>query len=523
MSSNEDFIDKTDFDIENYNIEELISILGLSEEIPLTNEKIVTTVSKLKERFTDNKNLNNEQQEHFISFFDEIQQKLLSNKKIETVNDIFDEKLEKKMTIDDYHTRDRVPRVNKMLPNNVIAEQRIVGLENINPMPFEAFAKDYKNPLLRNTSKRLVTIDSSFRTIMSDTTVFCPNQELNFATNTKLETSTNFTVNLVPPIKNVMEIAFDSAYIPHTWYNFASDYGTNTFFESKEQTDASGNKVYEYPIKRSIKEGNYVDGATLVEEINKKSVYFNFTFDSIQNKITITNNSSTERRKIIWYSFQIPFCSTTGYGGKVDYNLGWLLGFREKEYIVEPSGNIVAESIIDLIGTTYLYILLDDFNNNRPNQDLVSFTNNVQSFNMPSYYVRTTMKPGEECNVEPDPPKNNCGKKSANRDLSSNLTSAQRYTINQIRLAMAGKRPDRYESPNSSDVFRKIQLNLPSVGRGVGTSVVNVTHDYTKRFYFGPVSLRKLKVRLVNDKGIPLNLNGRDWSFSFYVKTIYQT
>ena len=70
--------------------------MGLSEEIPLTNEKIVTTVSKLKERFTDNKNLNNEQQEHFISFFDEIQQKLLSNKKIETVNDIFDEKLKNK-------------------------------------------------------------------------------------------------------------------------------------------------------------------------------------------------------------------------------------------------------------------------------------------------------------------------------------------------------------------------------------------------------------------------------------------
>ena len=40
MSSKE-FIDKTDFDIENYNIEELINILGLSQEIPLTNEKIV--------------------------------------------------------------------------------------------------------------------------------------------------------------------------------------------------------------------------------------------------------------------------------------------------------------------------------------------------------------------------------------------------------------------------------------------------------------------------------------------------
>ena len=46
--SGKEFIDKTDFDIENYNIEELINILGLGQEIPLTNEKIVTTVSMIK-------------------------------------------------------------------------------------------------------------------------------------------------------------------------------------------------------------------------------------------------------------------------------------------------------------------------------------------------------------------------------------------------------------------------------------------------------------------------------------------
>ena len=40
-----------DFDIENYSIEELINILGLGSEIPLTNEKIVTTVEKIKKQF----------------------------------------------------------------------------------------------------------------------------------------------------------------------------------------------------------------------------------------------------------------------------------------------------------------------------------------------------------------------------------------------------------------------------------------------------------------------------------------
>ena len=80
MSSKE-FIDKTDFDIENYNIEELINILGLSQEIPLTNEKIVTTISQFKNRFNSNDKLVNQQKKHFTSFFDEIQRKLLNYKK----------------------------------------------------------------------------------------------------------------------------------------------------------------------------------------------------------------------------------------------------------------------------------------------------------------------------------------------------------------------------------------------------------------------------------------------------------
>lgn len=520
MSSKE-FIDKTDFDIENYNIEELINILGLSQEIPLTNEKIVTTISQFKNRFNSNDKLVNQQKKHFTSFFDEIQRKLLNYKKNETVNDIFDEKVNAKITYQPDKVNDRNPRKNMMLPKDIIAEQRITGLENANQLPFESFSTDYKNPLQRNIIKRLVTIDSAFRSIPTETSVACPGEEKTISsTNKRLETSTNFTVNLVPPLKNVMEIAFDSAYIPHTWWTFAGDYGTDFFLESEEKT-INGTINFEFPIKRVIKSGNYPDGNTISQELNNKSSYFDFSYDAVQDKITVRNQSS-QTRKIIWYTQQVPFCSTTGFGGKLDYNLGWLLGFRNKEYILKPNQFITGESILDLVGTTYVYILLDDFNNNKPNQDLVSFTNNVQNFNMPSYYVRTTMKPGEECLVEPDPPRNNCGKKYANKDLSSNLTSAQRYTIDQIRLAMAGKKADRYNSPNSSDVFRKIQLNLPPSGRGMGTSVVNVTHDYTKRAYFGPITLRKLKIKLVNDKGIPLNLNGRDWSFSFYVKSIYQ-
>ena len=43
----------TDFDILNYSTEELINIIGLGGELPLTNEKIVERIAELKKQFED--------------------------------------------------------------------------------------------------------------------------------------------------------------------------------------------------------------------------------------------------------------------------------------------------------------------------------------------------------------------------------------------------------------------------------------------------------------------------------------
>ena len=50
----------------------------------------------------------------------------------------------------------------------------------------------------------------------------------------------------------------------------------------------------------------------------------------------------------------------------------------------------------------------------------------------------------------------------------------------------------------------------------------NENPEYTKRIYFGPVKLRKFKIRLLNDKGFEVHLNDHDWSFSIYVTQLYQ-
>ena len=114
-----------------------------------------------------------------------------------------------------------------------------------------------------------------------------------------------------------------------------------------------------------------------------------------------------------------------------------------------------------------------------------------------------------------------CSSKPVNYDLSRNLTQKQLYTVDQLKLAMTGKPADRYTSPNSTDILHKVPVNRP-INDFYGTmSYTNPEPDLTKRFYFGPVNLSSFRIRLLNDKGLLLNLNNMDWSFSLRVTQLY--
>ena len=86
---------------------------------------------------------------------------------------------------------------------------------------------------------------------------------------------------------------------------------------------------------------------------------------------------------------------------------------------------------------------------------------------------------------------------------------------------MTGKPADRYNSPNSTDILHKVPVDRP-IDDFYGTmSYTNPEPDLTKRFYFGPVNLSSFRIRLLNDKGLLLNLNNMDWSFSLRVTQLY--
>ena len=106
--------------------------------------------------------------------------------------------------------------------------------------------------------------------------------------------------------------------------------------------------------------------------------------------------------------------------------------------------------------------------------------------------------------------------------LSSNLTQKQIFTVEQIKLAMRSEEINTYKAPASSDVLARITIPIDKNNKYGQKIFQNINLEYTKRSYFGPVSLSKFRIQLLNDRGYIVNLNNMDWSFSLLVKQQYQ-
>ena len=496
--------DMTDFDVDNYQSEELLAIMGVIDEIKLTKADIVTITQKFIDKYDD--------KPVFKKFFFDVRKKLLSDKDGLQKESLFYDGVGAKKT-DDTLVGDRYSGKIKHMDDrqNVIAELRTPSAYSHQ----QFYTQGTTNPTKIQFITRTINFDSAYRTILDPSSVSCPSVGPN--SNKKLQSSTNYTINLNQPLKKSMEISLISAELPYSWWVFNAEYGTNYFCTDREDG-----------VPKIIPEGNYKTPADIVTALNAIDPSLNlvFSYDPLKHKISVKNNNLFNI-KIQWYrpSASISLCvEGGGVGQKIDYNLGYLLGFRLTEYIIQPTQSATGEALLDLLGPRYFLLSIDDFQNSKPNQDLVTITSNKANFNLPSYYNRQTMHMSldDPCLPQWNLPEQGCRATPINRDLSSNLTAAQRYTVDQLKLAMSGKPADRYTSPASTDVLQRIPIpNGPITN--FGTFIFNNPRpDLTKRIYFGPVNLSAFRVRLLNDKGYIVNLNNMDWSFSLQVKMLYQ-
>jgi len=207
---------------------------------------------------------------------------------------------------------------------------------------------------------------------------------------------------------------------------------------------------------------------------------------------------------------------------KINSTLGWILGFRGQ---VDSAGNviysynledapIISESIIDTYGTKYFLLVIDDFNQNHLNKGLVSITNLNNTLSLPDYYNTDLSFNVAQCMED----------KTAPIVVSQprRITQAQIYSLNEIINNRKTNSSTTTSAPTTTDVLAIIPIKKEGLLTGQQFIEYGSTLQLNMRTYFGPVDIDRLKVRLVDDKGYTVNLNGGDWSFSLISENLYQ-
>jgi hypothetical protein len=401
-----------------------------------------------------------------------------------------------------------------------------LGISNNYQLPV---AQGQLNPNLKNTTTRVINIDSQYR---ENIIPYTSNPD-------GPSSATNFTLDLSDPIHNAIEIKMTSYQIPFSWYLIDGPYKSNNCFYvcKKDTTDCS---------MIDISSGNY----TQVELVDAVSTSLSdvsgldISYNPVNGKSFITNSSSTDSYTITFYDPNgTKSCnSSCGSTQKFNTNLGWILGFRGNtsisdneplygQMIYDISGNnstIYSESLVDVFGSKYFLLMLDDYQQNHLNKGLVGITPSQKNVEIPSYWnANLQLALDSSGGIACTPPNNPVGSSSTPiptfvQNAPRQLTQAQLYTLNSTTQARAQTQRNRLTAPTTSNVLALIPLKGAN-SLNVGSVLIDDFNlDDAERVYFGPVDLERFRVRLVDDQGYTLNLNGNNWSFTMVATSLYQ-
>lgn len=497
-----------DTNINNYSTDDLLEILDLDDEP--TEQDILRTSNHFIDKFTDESN------DDLANFFIDAQNKLLDHYFPDSIPPPNEENPPTQQV---WYNNEQVPQPNAQqaskitdrhqqvgffnTPNSSVMNRQQLGVNNDYQVPV---AQGTINPNLKNTTIRTVMINSSYRQTI-----------LPYSNNPNgPSSSTNFTCNLTDRLNDVIELKMYSIHLPITWYVIDENMGTNCFM-IKDINDVSipiqvlsGNYTIESlkdAIQKAI-DAAPVSNLTIQYNATNGKIYFNYSSGSKTNSITL-----------IFYNEQENICvpsedSPCPSSMMINNNLGWYLGFRNDAYTLNNTNDFYAEATYDLYGTRNVYLVLDDYNQNRLNKGLVSISQNESSLSMPSYFsndLNCSISNNVEQPVQYLP--------SAPRKI----TQAQLYTINEIIRNRDNRTKTRTTAPTTTDIFAVIPIEREE-GKSFGTQIVEFGGSLAQnaRTYFGPVNIDRIGVRLVDDNGNTLNLNGSDWSFSITVESLYQ-
>lgn len=204
-----------------------------------------------------------------------------------------------------------------------------------------------------------------------------------------------------------------------------------------------------------------------------------------------------------------------------DSTLGWIMGFREQtEYdlsgylLSDRTALITGDTVVSVFIYNYFMIILDDYNQNHLNDGLITTSQKDQEIPLPKYSNKSTFI----CN-----PATNEKITSYDSTTGYNkLTKKQLYATQKIIETQINTRKTYTTGPFAKDVFGLIPMKVSGMNNNSTYIEFGGTLQNQERTYFGPVNIHRMSIRLLNDRGDIVDLNGANWSFSLISDQIYQ-
>jgi hypothetical protein len=346
-----------DLNVENYTRNELIDMFDL----PSNFDKNIVEIkeSKLKDSIINNRQINKETTFKTINFLTKAKNIILNEQKPQ--NSEFQRKIE------DFYNLSYTLKPSKLEDPTEHMIQEREEKPYLSSYPSEFFT-GIINPLKKKTIKKNLNIDTRFR-------------ENYYSTS-----STNFIVNLPTNFDNVVQMQLNAIELPSSYYAVSKQYGNNFFTITVEDNNGSNTSV----IK--IQNGNYSQN-DIMTYINNQLTNLGAPFSYVSFQVNLLDPQSGSGQTMIGpidqtinpvlsieLNFQEDSSGIPDFGTPLPLKFGWLLGFRNGIY--KGNLNYVSEGIVDLYGSRYFYLVVDDYNNNVNNNFYSAFNSSLLNKNI---------------------------------------------------------------------------------------------------------------------------------------------
>jgi hypothetical protein len=343
-----------DLNIENYNTKDLEEIFNLQNG-NYDTVVIETKCSQLKNNILVDNDIEDTVRAKTLIFLDEAK-KILSSE------------------LNSSHVIKKLANAYNMNSHLIESDVINAGNTSIIEKPKTSFANSFPNeffpgvinPLKKRTTRQNLNVDTRFRS------------------NYFGSTSSNFQFELPMRFSNVLQMQLSAFEMPVSFYNISKKLGNNFF--SIFMVDSTGANYVNHLV--TVPDGNYTPQSITAFLNNLMGadgldipIQFIYNLDATgsgSGQMIIGVKSGYDNIFIL--NFQDNMNGDQDFINALPLKLGWLLGFRNGIY--SGNNNYVSEGLVDLSLSRYLYLVVDDYNNNVNNNFYSAFNSSILNKNI---------------------------------------------------------------------------------------------------------------------------------------------